>query len=215
MQIFGRGWNLLPRQAAIFGIGGLASLVLGVNYWGSPSFTQIGYSPKQPVAYSHKLHARDNGIDCRYCHAMVERSSVAMIPPTQTCMNCHQLVKNDSPKLALIRESWQTGKRIEWIRIHKLPDHAYFDHSVHVTVGVGCSTCHGRVDEMEQVRQAQPLSMGWCLECHREVRRDQGASPNIRPVSQITNMDWKPDPARPTELTRRLDPPENCSACHR
>jgi hypothetical protein len=215
MQIFSRSANKLPLVLGVGGLLGLASAVTAVWYYFSPSFTQVGYSPTQPVAYSHRLHARELGIDCRYCHSNVERSSMAMVPATQTCVNCHQLVKMDSPKLAMIRESWESGKRMEWVRVHKLADYAYFDHSVHVNVGVGCSTCHGRVDEADQVRQSETLSMGWCLECHRDVRANQGASRFIRPVSQMTNMDWKPIPNHPVDLPRRLDPPENCTACHR
>lgn len=215
MQIFSRSANRLPFVLGAGGLLGLTAVALTSWYYLSPSFTQVGYSPKQPVAYSHRLHVRDLGIDCRYCHSNVERSSVAMVPPTQTCVNCHQLVKMDSPKLAAIRDSWETGKRMEWVRVHKLADYAYFDHSVHVSAGVGCATCHGRVDEMDQVQQRETLSMGWCLECHRDVRANQGESRFIRPVSEITNMEWKHDPDRPVDVTHPLNPPENCTACHR
>ncbi len=215
MQIFRRSSNLFPLVLGL----GVATLVCScvalIWYYFSPKFTQVGYSPLQPVEYSHELHARELGIDCRYCHTNVERSAVATVPPTQSCMNCHQLVKVDSPKLASIRDSWESGKRIEWIRVHKLPDYAYFDHSVHVTSGVGCSECHGRVDEMERVRQVQPLSMAWCLDCHRDVRSRQGASRFLRPESEITNMEYKRDLHAPLVLPHRLDPPENCTACHR
>jgi hypothetical protein len=215
MQIFPRPTNLFPL---VLGAGGMTlgvGVVVLVWYYFSPQFTQVGYSPRQPVTYSHELHARELGIDCRYCHANVERSPVATVPPTQTCMNCHQLVKSDSPRLAAVRDSWESGKRLEWVRIHKLPDYAYFDHSVHVTSGVGCVECHGRVDEMDQVRQVEPLSMSWCLECHRDVRARQGASRFLRPVSEVTNMEFKRDMHSPLELPRRLEPPENCTACHR
>lgn len=215
MQIFRRSSNLFPLVLGL-GLATLASsCVLLVWYYFSPKFTQVGYSPLQPIAYSHNLHARELGIDCRYCHTNVERSAMATIPPTQTCMNCHQLVKVDSPKLASIHESWESGKRIEWTRVDKLPDYAYFDHSVHVASGVGCVECHGRVDEMDQVRQVQPLSMSWCLDCHRDVRARQGASRFLRPVSEVTNMEFRRNPREPLALTRRLDPPENCTACHR
>ncbi len=215
MQLFSRGLNLLPLAVGLSSLTLLGASVFAAWYYFSPRFTQVGYSPRQPVAYSHRQHAGDLGIDCRYCHSNVERSPMAMIPPTQTCMNCHQLIKMTSPKLASVRESWESGKRMEWIRVHKLPDYTYFGHAVHVTSGVGCVECHGRVDEMERVRQVQPLSMGWCLECHRDVRANQGASRFIRPVSEVTNMNWKPDPSHPLVLQRRLDPPENCTACHR
>jgi len=215
MQIFPSRTNLFPLVLGLGGVLLVATATVTVWYYFSPQFTQVGYSPRQPVEYSHRLHVRELGIDCRYCHANVERSPVAMVPPTQTCMNCHQLVKMDSPKLALVRESWESAKRIEWVRVHRLPDYAYFDHSVHVINGVGCADCHGRIDLMDQVRQTQPLSMAWCLECHRDVRARQGASRFIRPVSEVTNMEWKPDTHQPVLLPRRLDPPENCTACHR
>lgn len=215
MQIFSRSMNKLPLVA---GTGAAALLVVVVGlvwYYFSPWYTQVGYAPRQPVPYSHRLHVRELGLDCRYCHANVERSPVAMVPPTQTCVNCHQLVKADSPKLAAIRASWEKREPMQWIRVHTLPDYAFFDHATHVNVGVGCAECHGRIDQMDRVRQLKPLSMGWCLECHRDVRAKQGASPYLRPVSELTNMDWVPDPKRPVVLTRRLNPPENCTACHR
>jgi hypothetical protein len=161
------------------------------------------------------MHAGQYGIDCRYCHANVERSAVAMVPPTQTCMNCHAAIMTASAKLQPIRDAWKSGAAVEWVRIHKLPDHAYFDHSVHVSAGVGCSECHGRIDQMEVVRQQQPLSMGWCLECHRDVKQKQGASLKLRPVSQITNMEWQRNPNEPVKPPRELNPPENCTGCHR
>jgi hypothetical protein len=128
-------------------------------------------------------------------------------------MNCHQVVKTDSHELDPIRNSWETGKALEWVRIHKLPDYVYFDHSVHVTAGVGCKECHGRIDQMERVRMVQPLSMGWCIECHRDVRKNQGDSERIRPVAQMTNMQWKHDGH--VDPPRQLNPPENCMGCHR
>ncbi len=209
MQIFPRSLNKLPAMIAIGGalLGG--AVVGGLWYYGTPKHTQVGYAPRQPVPYSHRLHAGVMGMDCRYCHANVERSGEAMIPPTQTCMNCHSLVRTDSARLAPVRESWQTGQPIPWVRIHRLPDHAYFDHSVHLSAGVGCSTCHGRIDQMDVVRQDQPLSMSWCLDCHRNP------GPNIRPRDQITNMEWRPDPSQQPVMQRRVEPPQNCSGCHR
>jgi hypothetical protein len=216
MQLFSPRANRFAVVASLAGAGGLVFAIVVIWYYLSPKFTQVGYSPAQPIAYSHRLHARELGIDCRYCHSNVERSAVANVPPTQTCMNCHQAVKAESPKLAVLRDAWETpDARLQWIRIHKLPDYAYFDHSAHVSVGVACVQCHGRIDEMEQVRQSKPLSMGWCLECHRDVREKQGASEFLRPVDEITNMDWKRDPSQPIKLPRTLNPPENCSSCHR
>lgn len=207
MQIFPRSLNRLPAIVAI-GIalaGGLVTAL--VWYYFTPKHTHVGYAPRQPVPYSHWLHAGQMGMDCRYCHSQIERAAHAQIPPTQTCMNCHSLVRTDSARLAPVRASWESGNPVEWVRVHKLPDHAYFDHSVHLSAGVGCVTCHGRVDQMEVVRQSQPLSMSWCLDCHRNP------SPNIRPVDQITNMD--PNLSGTAQPPRPLAPPQHCSGCHR
>jgi hypothetical protein len=188
-------------------------VVLGIWYFFSPKFTDVGYAPKQPVPFSHKLHAGDLGMDCRYCHNTVERSPYAAVPPTETCMGCHQLVLPDSPRLTLVRESFATDRPIEWVRVHMLPDYAYFDHHVHVAAGVSCVSCHGRVDQMEVVHQSQPLSMGWCLDCHRNP------IPHLRPVDQVTNLAWDAaqanyDPAFDPNRKRKPTPPVHCSGCH-
>ena len=130
--------------AAVAGLVAPVGAIAGIWYYGSPRFTDVGYRPIQPVPYSHKLHAGELGLDCRYCHASVEVSAVANIPPTQACMNCHKLVKRDSELLAPIRESDSTGRPMRWVRVHKLPDYAYFTHRAHVAAGIGCVTCHGR-----------------------------------------------------------------------
>jgi hypothetical protein len=176
----------------------------------------VGYRPKQPVPYSHRLHAGQMGMDCRYCHVNVERAAVASVPPTQVCMNCHTTVLPQSEKLQLVRDSLASGKPLEWLRVHKIPDYAYFDHAAHLRAGVGCASCHGRVDQMEEVELVQPLSMGWCLECHRNP------DPHLRDtsVTSVTQMDWVP-PANQLEIAAKLKqvknikPPEDCSACHR
>ncbi len=183
-------------------------------YYFSPEYTDVGYRPIQPVAYSHKVHAGDLGMDCRYCHTGVESQAQANVPPTRTCMNCHTMVNADSEKLALVRESFATDRPIEWIRVHNLPDYAYFDHSAHVSVGVGCASCHGRVDQMEVVSLAEPLSMGWCLNCHKNP------DPSLRPLDQVTNMKWEPpvdqaEFAKTVRLEKDINPPIECSACHR
>ena len=213
-QIFPRGWNKLPIVVAIVGSLVPTLATAGVWYYFSPWYTDVGYQPAQPVAYSHKLHVGDLGLDCRYCHASVESSAVANVPPTQTCMNCHQTVKRDSPLLAPILASAQSGRAMRWIRVHKLPEYAYFAHNAHVTAGIGCVTCHGRIDEMETVTQVSPLSMSWCLDCHRNP------DPYRRPISEVTNMKWTP-PRDPAVLTAQLAgarpvaPPVDCSGCHR
>jgi len=183
-------------------------------YYGSPKYTDVGYRPKQPVDYSHKLHAGDLGMDCRYCHTSVEFSASAGIPPTQTCMNCHSVVGKDSEKLLKVRESWATGKPLEWIRVHDLPDYAFFNHSAHINAGVGCESCHGNVRNMEVVEQKETLSMGWCLDCHRAPEMQ------LRPARDITKMNWTPPEdqlefAARTIEEKKIDPPIECSGCHR
>jgi len=213
-QLFPRWLNKLPLFAAALGLFVPAAAIAGIWYYGSPKFTDVGYRPIQPVPYSHKLHVGELGLDCRYCHASVEVSAVANIPPTQACMNCHQLVKRDSEVLAPVRDSAASGRPLRWIRVHKVPDYAYFTHRAHVAAGIGCVTCHGRIDTMEVVTQMQPLSMSWCLDCHRNP------APNRRPVSEVTNMKWAP-PKDAAALSAKLarehpvDPPIACSGCHR
>lgn len=208
MQIFPRQLNLLPAVLAVAALAGGIGIVLVFWIYFSPRNLQVGYAPDQPVRYSHRMHAGELGIDCRYCHANVERSQEAMIPPTQTCMGCHNMVRNQSAALAPVRESWETGRAVEWVRVHKLPEHTYFDHSVHLAAGVGCVSCHGRVDQMEVVRIEQPIAMGWCLDCHRNP------GPNLRPADQITNMAWEPDENWQPQVAS-VNPPTHCSGCHR
>ncbi len=201
----------------------LAGVFLGVTpvyltaliwYGASPKTTDVGYQPKQPVPYSHALHAGELGLDCRYCHTTVEVTGHAAIPPTETCMNCHKVVHPTSPKLLPIRESYATNTAVPWVKVHDLPDYAYFNHSAHVTRGIGCVSCHGRVDQMEEVYQHEPLSMGWCLDCHRAPEQ------HLRPVSEVTNMSWKPPEDQLTYGKRlreenNIAPPQDCSTCHR
>lgn len=212
MQIFPRQLNLLPLALGAATLLGGTGLVLAVWIYAAPHNLQVGYAPEQPVPYSHRLHVQELGLDCRYCHANVERTGEAMVPPTQTCMGCHSQVRTDSAMLQPVRDSWETGEALEWVRVHQVPDHAFFDHSVHLAAGVGCVSCHGRIDEMEVVRIEEPLSMGWCLDCHRDP------GPNLRPRSEITNMTWEPDEAWLAQIGDRvssLEPPEHCSGCHR
>ena len=208
MQLFPRSLNYLPLALAVGAAGAGGGVTFLIWYYFSPKNLQVGYAPEQPIAYSHKLHADELGIDCRYCHANVERSQEAMVPPTQACMGCHSVVRKDSEALAVLRDSWKGGTPVEWVRIHKLPDHVFFDHSVHLAAGVGCATCHGRIDQMEVVRLDKPLSMGWCLECHRDPL------PNLRPKDELTNMSWQPEEGQ--ELAHAdVQPPQHCSGCHR
>jgi hypothetical protein len=214
-QIFPRWTNQVPLMAGAALPLGLIGVILGVWYWFSPKFTDVGYAPVQPVAFSHQLHAGDLGMDCRYCHNTVERAGFAAVPPQQTCMNCHVNVRPDSPRLALVRDTYASGEAIEWVKVHMLPDYSYFDHSAHLAAGVGCSSCHGRIDQMPVVYQHEPLSMGWCLECHRNPE------PSLRPLDQITNMAWSEEdaaayvPSEDPARTREVNPPQHCSGCHR
>jgi hypothetical protein len=190
-------------------------LVVLVYYGGNPASINVGYEPEQPVPYSHALHAGELGIDCRYCHNTVEIAAGANIPPTQTCMNCHTNILPDSEKLAPVRASYETGRPVPWVRVHDLPDYVYFNHSAHVRRGVGCVECHGRVDRMEVVYQAEKLTMGWCLECHNNPDE------RLRDPSLVTDMKWSPDPSQRAEIGARireeydLHPSKDCSTCHR
>ena len=183
--LFPRWSNYLAPAGAVGAIGGLLYFTTLFAFGASPKTMAVGYAPTQPVPYSHALHAGKLGIDCRYCHNTVERTAFANLPPTQTCMNCHTKIRTDSDLLKPVRDSWTTGEPIHWIKIHNLPNYVYFNHSAHVNHGVGCIECHGRIDRMDIVFQAAPLSMGWCLDCHRAPES------HLRPKDQITNMDWK------------------------
>ena len=209
-QLFPKWTNSIPKWLLMVGPFLLIGNIAFVGYYFSPQYTDVGYMPEQPVPYSHRLHAGELGIDCRYCHVSVEQSPVSNIPPTQTCMNCHRLVMKDSKKLALIRNSSETGQPIHWVRVHNLPDYAFFNHAAHVNVGVGCINCHGPIHEMEEVWQAEPLSMSWCLDCHRNP------VPSLRPPEEVTNMQWQPTAEWLAEAeTMHVEPPQDCSGCHR
>src|SRR5690606_3885340 len=205
----------IPLVAAIAGPIVAAGAIFTVWYWFSPYYTDAGYRPEQPVPFSHKLHAGEMGLDCRYCHNTVERSAHAAVPPTQTCMNCHSQVATESPALEPIRHSYEHGEPVEWVRVHQLPDYAFFDHRPHLAAGVGCVSCHGRIDQMTVVEMAKPLSMGWCLECHRDYE------PNLRPLDRITDLSYHPAlagydwQANPERKRKELNPPEHGSGCHR
>ena len=168
----------------------------------------------QPIQFSHAHHVGGIGIDCRYCHTSVEKSSFAGIPPTKTCMNCHAQLWTDAPMLEPVRESYRTGKAIEWVRVHKVADFVYFNHSIHVKKGIGCVTCHGRVDQMPLTWRVNTLYMEWCLECHRNPERF------VRPREQVFSMTWEP-PKDQLALGKKLVADykiqrlESCSVCHR
>jgi hypothetical protein len=202
-----------PLAGVLLGIAPIYLLVL-VYYGGSPETTDVGYAPEQPVPFSHRLHAGELGIDCRYCHNTVEQAATAAVPPTATCMNCHQRIAPESEKLRPVRHSAATGEPVPWVRIHDLPDYVYFDHSIHLAKGIGCVSCHGRVDTMDVVAQRETLSMGWCLECHRKPE------PHLRPIDRITDLGWVPDEdgdVLGARLRKEYDvnPTTDCSTCHR
>lgn len=213
-QIFPERSNRVPLYLVAGVMAGGAVVAALVWYYFSPEYTDVGYRPEQPVAYSHRLHAGDLGLDCRYCHVGVESSPVASVPPTNVCMNCHQLVGRDLESLEPVRASAAEERPIRWVRVHDLPDYSYFDHSLHLQAGIGCSSCHGDVASMEVVTQVKPLSMAWCLECHRDP------APHVRPYDQITNTEWIPPPdqrqiGEQLIEERGIQAPEDCTACHR
>jgi hypothetical protein len=208
-------WANKTRQLAGVVLGVAPVYLTGLIWYGaSPKTTDVGYMPEQPVPYSHALHAGELGLDCRYCHTTVEEAAHAAVPPTATCMNCHKSIWAQSPKLLPVRESAATGRPVEWTKVHDLPDYVFFNHSAHVSRGVGCVSCHGRVDQMPEVYQAAELSMSWCLECHRNPE------PNLRPPEEATNMSWQP-PGDPVAFgatfreKNHINPPTDCSTCHR
>lgn len=214
-QIFRPAMNTVARST----LGGLVLVVVlgftvsGVVYR-SPWVTRESDVVEQPVPFSHEHHVGGLGLDCRYCHTSVTESSTAGFPPTETCMRCHRLIWNDAPMLAPVRESFATGKPIRWRRVHDLPDFVYFDHSIHVAKGIGCVTCHGRVDRMPLTRQVVSLGMQWCLDCHRHPEE------YVRPKERVFDLDWKPDEDQEV-LGRRLVKEydirsrTSCSMCHR
>ena len=214
-QIFHPSTNTISRLT-IFGgaivVVGLVTALAAINR--SSYVTEVGVARSQPVQFSHKHHVSDDGIDCRYCHTSVEQSSFAGIPSTKICMSCHTQIWAESPILEPVRESFRTGKSIEWTRVHNLPGFAYFDHSIHVHKGVGCTTCHGRVDQMPLMWRENTLYMEWCLECHRNPEKF------VRPREQVFNMDWQPPSdqiALGQKLVRqyKIESLTSCSVCHR
>ena len=184
-QVFDRSSNALARMSLV--LTGLIVIALGValdQLQRSPWVTRQGQRPDQPVPFSHKHHVEGLGLQCQYCHTSVEKSSYAGIPPTKTCMNCHSQIWTNAQLLEPVRESWRTGESIQWIRVHDLPDYVYFNHEIHVNKGIGCASCHGRVDEMPLMYEENSLQMEWCLNCHRNPAK------NLRPTSEIYNMAW-------------------------
>jgi len=212
--IFRPKHNTLARLSLVILAAGGGGTVGGLLLWVRTPYARNMETPiEQPLQFDHRHHTRDEGIDCRYCHNTVEKAPFASIPPTQLCLNCHSQVWNKSPLLEPVRKSFIENKPLVWNRVYKVPEFVYFNHSIHVNKGVGCVTCHGRVDTMAAVEKVTPLTMGWCLDCHRNP------GPNRRPVSEVTNMKWTP-PRDVRLLTAQLggrpvNPPTQCSGCHR
>ncbi len=228
-NFFPRFTNVLPLQIAVC----IAALGVGVaaafTYYATPKSTRVGYQPDQPIPFSHKIHVDQLGLDCRYCHSFVEYSGHSNVPSSNTCYNCHAHVKTDSNLLEPLRQSVATGKPIEWTRIHVSPDYVYFNHSAHVNRGISCQSCHGEVNKMDVVYQAESHSMGWCLDCHRAPEK------HLRPNAEVTNMEYDPveyitkhgirneegDLMDADEFGLHLrekwnvQPKESCSTCHR
>ncbi|MQA30880.1 MAG: cytochrome C [Luteitalea sp.] len=214
-QIFHRSANTISRVSifgAVFVVAALLTLLAMVNR--SPWVTEARVAREQPIQFSHERHVAGNGIDCRYCHTSVEDSRFAGIPPTKTCMNCHSEIFSNSPYLEPVRASFSSNVPIRWTRVHDLPDFVYFNHSIHVNKGVGCTTCHGQVDRMPLMWQESTLQMEWCLDCHRNPERF------VRPKAEVFSVDYQPPPDQ-AELGKRLvaeyriQELTSCSTCHR
>jgi Cytochrome c7 and related cytochrome c len=217
-QIFHRYSNVYSRLSLVIlvVIAGSIGGTIGLLNWSAYNTNQDVFV-EQPIQFSHAHHAGGMGIDCRYCHTSVEESAFANIPPTKTCMNCHSQIWTNAPILEPVRASFRTGTPLKWQRVHDLPDFVYFNHSIHVNKGVGCATCHGRVDQMPLMYQKATLMMSWCLDCHRNPEK------YVRPKDQVFNMAWE-RPADDPELGARLVEEykigsvtqlTNCSTCHR
>ncbi len=217
-QIFHRSTNFIARFSVFSFIFIMGFAVLAVlEAARSPYMTRQNITREQPVQFSHKHHVGDDGIDCRYCHTTVEASAVAGIPPTKTCMNCHSVLFSNAGYLDPVRESYRTDTSIKWVKVHRLADFVYFNHSIHVNKGVGCTTCHGPIDQMPLVFQASTLLMQWCVDCHRNP------APNLRPMDKVFAMDWQPG-ADQEELGQQFMKEReirtaaeltSCSTCHR
>jgi hypothetical protein len=212
-QIFHRSFNTISKVTIfgslflVAGAGGLLALFVRSSY-----ATNQGIVRQQPVPFSHEQHVSGLGIDCRYCHTTVETSAYAGMPATKTCMNCHEQIWVGSEMLEPVRESYRTGKPIEWSRVHRLSEFVYFDHSVHVNKGVACQTCHGDVDKMPLMYQQGTLLMEWCLDCHRDP------SPHLRPRDQVFSMNWFSQgtpTAKELAAKYKVEGLIHCSTCHR
>jgi hypothetical protein len=220
-DVFPKWTNRLPRQIIIGALLAGSAVTAGVTYYFTPKYTRVGYEPIQPVPFQHSVHVAQVGLDCRYCHNAVEKAWYSNIPATAVCMNCHNQVLKDDPRLELVRQSAATGEPIPWVQIHKMPDFVYFNHSVHVNRGVSCVECHGQINQMDEVYHAKPLSMSFCLDCHRNPAL------HLRRLDKITDLDWKasrnPREVEAVQLAKgtaivhdwNVQSLQTCSTCHR
>jgi len=228
-SLFPRWMNALPTVAALGASGGFVGVVAGVTYYFTPEFWEVGYMPEQPGSgFNHQIHAGKLGLDCRYCHTHVEESTHSNVPAVNTCYGCHSEAKLSTEvvpdeKVEFIREAYANDASIPWTKVHILPDYVNFPHHVHVKAGVSCYSCHGQIAGMPVVYQAEPLSMSWCLDCHRNPED------NLVPRDEVTNLPWVESQwfdtpvadrshagVTPEDLVQSLfrAPPEHCAACH-
>lgn len=216
--IFPEWTQTLNKWVGLLVLGAPVYLIALVAYGVSPEAMRIGYQPTQPVPYSHERHIGELGLDCRYCHNTVEKAAHAAVPPAATCMNCHTTIHatgDAAKRLQPVRNAYESNTPLGWVRVHDLPDYVFFNHSAHVTRGVGCESCHGRVDRMKVVYQDQALTMEWCLDCHRNPEQ------HLRPPAKATEMGYFETVSNQDELGRQLreanniNPPTDCSTCHR
>jgi hypothetical protein len=217
-QLFKRRANAIARTALVGGFLAFGGTCAGMFVFGRSDFWTRTEAPlDQPVPFSHEHHVAGLGIDCRYCHTSVEESPFAGLPPTETCMTCHSQIWKDAPVLRPVRDSLLAGKPLRWTRVYDLPDYVFFDHSIHINKGIGCASCHGRIDRMPITWQVQPLYMRWCLECHRNPEK------NLRPKSEVFDVDYnsrqKNADVRSSELARQNHVTQagltDCYTCHR
>lgn len=214
-NLFPQWFNRLPLRMAIGLVFGGSAVLGGGWYYLTPKYSRVGYQPVQPVPYSHRTHVDQLGLDCRYCHTGVEKSWYANIPSPSVCMNCHSQVLANDARLAPIRDSYKSGEPIDWVQIHKTSDFVYFNHAVHVNRGVGCVSCHGQINEMVEVRHEKPLTMAFCLDCHRNP------APNLRPIDQVYSMNWTNAAFAQVEAGQKMihdlkiHASDNCYTCHR
>ncbi len=219
--IFPKWTNRLPLYVIVGGALVAGGVTAGCWYYLTPKYARVGYQPVQPAAFSHAIHVQQLGMDCRHCHNGVEESWFSNVPTAETCMKCHNQVLKDDPRLAVVRESYATGQPIPWVWIHKVPDYVFFNHAVHVNRGVSCVECHGQINETTEVHHAQPLSMLFCLDCHRNP------AARLRPLDTLTDLTWKwsDDPQKNAAAQQingekfvhdwKVQSLQTCAACHR